>query len=99
MRINGTPKKAERVRLERGMDFGDAAIALLEGPALISPSKRQDEDRHVGLVEVQGKIWAVVHLWRGEALRIITVRRARLREERAYRELHPRRVEGAKKQD
>ncbi|MGL4439338.1 MAG: BrnT family toxin [Bosea sp. (in: a-proteobacteria)] len=84
---------------ERGIDFEDAAIALGEGPVLVMPSPKNSEDRDVGLVEIHSKVWAVVHIWRGETLRIITVRRARQREERAYRELYPRRTEGTPKLD
>ena len=70
-------QKRLKVLVERGIDFSEAAIALLDQDALILPSPRQDEQRYVGLVEIKGKIWAIAHLWRGETLRIITVRRAR----------------------
>jgi uncharacterized DUF497 family protein len=92
-------QKARHVLMERGIDFQDAAIALVENDVLRVPSPRQEEDRYVGLVEIHGKIWAVVHLPRGETVRIITVRRARIREERAYRAFLDRRHQGAKEQD
>jgi uncharacterized DUF497 family protein len=88
-KIEWDADKAARVRTERGIEFADAAVALLEGNTLVFPSHRQDEAYHVGLVEVREKVWAVVHVWRGEALRIVTVRRARKHEERAYRKLYP----------
>jgi uncharacterized DUF497 family protein len=70
-------KKRLKVLTERGIDFLDAAIALQEEDVVILPSPRQDEQRYVGLAEIEGKIWAIIHLWRGETLRIITVRRAK----------------------
>jgi uncharacterized protein len=73
-------QKRLKVLTERGIDFLDAAISLQDQDALILPSPRQDEQRYVGLVEIKSKVWAVVHLWRGETLRIITVRRARAQE-------------------
>lgn len=78
-KINIEWDKTKRLKVlaERGIDFSEAAAALLDQNALIQPSPRQDEQRYVGLVEIKGKIWAVIHLWRGETLRIITIRRAR----------------------
>ena len=92
-------EKVSRVLAERGIDFRDAAIALVDGQALIASSPRNGEERHVGLVEIHGQVWAVVHTWRGETLRIITVRRARIREERAYRDVFAERVEASEKSD
>jgi hypothetical protein len=91
--------KARVVLSERGIAFEDAALALIEGDVLLAPSPRGSEDRHVGLVQINGKVWAVVHLWRGDTLRIITARRARVREENAYREFVAGRVEGAPRQE
>jgi uncharacterized DUF497 family protein len=92
-------QKARHVLMERGIDFRDAALALIEDFVLRVSSPRLEEDRYVGLVEINGKVWAVVHTWRGETLRIITARRARFREERAFRDALYELIEGTKKQD
>lgn len=92
-------QKARHVLMERGIDFQDAAIALATNDVLRVPSPRHEEERYVGLVEIHGKVWAVVHLTRNEAVRIITVRRARIREERAYRAFLDRGHQGAKEPD
>jgi uncharacterized DUF497 family protein len=79
-------EKRLKVLAERSINFLDAAFALQEKDAVILPSPRQDEQRYVGLAEIEGKIWAVIHLWRGETLRIITVRRARPAEIRHFQQ-------------
>jgi uncharacterized protein len=49
---------------------------------------RHDEDRVVSIAEIDGKIYTVVWTWRLENRRIISFRRARDAEERAYRNAH-----------
>ncbi|MCO4053611.1 MAG: BrnT family toxin [Bosea sp.] len=44
--------------------------------------------------ELEGRIFAVIFTMRGDTIRIITPRRARNNEERAYRESHPGQGEG-----
>lgn len=88
--ISWDENKRLKVLAERGIDFVDAAIALIDQPHARFRSNRKDEEYYVGLVKIDGKIWAVIHLWRDESLRIVTVRRARRNEERTYRELHNR---------
>ncbi|MBB6307042.1 BrnT family toxin [Xanthobacter tagetidis] len=75
---------------KHGIDFRDAAQALGTSPQLTYDSSRGEEKRHVGIVEINGLLVAIVHTWRGEAVRIISARRARGREERDYRALFGR---------
>jgi uncharacterized DUF497 family protein len=63
--------------------------ALFDGrPVVTFPSPRLGEERWVTVGRVEGKAFAVVWTLRGGNVRIISARRARDGEERAYRELH-----------
>ncbi|MBO0904549.1 BrnT family toxin [Jiella sonneratiae] len=68
------------------IDFHDMK-ALFDGrPRLSYPSPRTGEDRFVSVGEVKGRLFAVVWMWRGNAIWMITARRAWKREERHYLE-------------
>ena len=76
--------KAASNRRKHGIDFDEAADALY-GPVLLSRSDRKDEERWLAIGETDNRVIAVVFTWRGDTLRIISARRARKYEERAYR--------------
>jgi uncharacterized protein len=78
--------KRLRIIEERGLDFRDAAAVFDGRPAIHAMSRRNGEDRIVSTAEILGKDYTVVWMWRGENQRIISFRRARNDEERAYRE-------------
>ena len=81
--------KRERVLRERGIDFRDLAAPMFDGrPVVTVPSPRGAEERFVTVGLLNGRMFAMVWTWRGGAMQIITVRRARDGEERAYRALH-----------
>ncbi|MFC7334607.1 BrnT family toxin [Rhodocista pekingensis] len=46
--------------------------------------KKDEEERHKAIGMVDGKLYTAVHVWRGDAVRFISVRRSNDREERAY---------------
>jgi len=73
------------VLLERGIDFVRMAEALFDGrPVVTIASPRGVEDRFITIGRSEGRAFAVVWTWRGDAVRIITARRARDDEERRY---------------
>jgi uncharacterized DUF497 family protein len=73
----------------RSLDFLDALVAF-DGRAMITtPSTYPLEVRFVSTAILDDrKFYTVVWTWRGEAQRIISFRRARRGEERAYRQIH-----------
>ena len=73
---------------KHGIDFEDA-IAIFEQPALIYPSNRNHEDRWIAVGILEGLEIAVVFTRRGDAIRLISARRARKYERRAYRQAYP----------
>jgi uncharacterized DUF497 family protein len=81
------PKRLRTLR-GRHLDFKDVWQVFDGRPALHVPSWRNNEDRFVSISEINGAIYTVVWTWRGENRRIISFRRARNAEERAYRKAH-----------
>lgn len=77
--------KREKNRERRGLDFADAALVFDGRPAITAPSTRDGEERFVSTAAIEGKLYSVVWMWRGENQRIISFRRAGNAEERAYR--------------
>jgi uncharacterized protein len=70
---------------QRGLDFADSDIVFDGRPVTTAPSRRNNEERFVSTAEIDGKLYTVVWMWRGENQRIISFRRASHAEERAYR--------------
>ena len=70
---------------KHGIDF-DQAQALWDDPWMLeAPAKTGDEPRFISIGKIEGKHWAAVWTPRGDAVRIISVRRAR-KEEIGYYE-------------
>ena len=69
---------------KHGIDF-DQAQALWDDPwALEAPARTEDEPRFLLIGKIKGKHWAAIWTPRGDAVRIISVRRARKEETRHY---------------
>ena len=85
-RFDWDPNKRQRTLVERGLDFADAAKALLE-PHIEVRSDRFGEVRVLAICDHSPKVIAVVYTPRGELCRIISVRPARKNEQREFREL------------
>lgn len=70
---------------KHGIDF-DEAIEIFYSPHLLLRSKHRDEERWIAVGESEGRTIAVVFTWRDSDVRIISARRARKDEKRAYRQ-------------
>lgn len=85
MQIEYDPAKRDRTLAERGLDF-ERAVEIFAGHHFTAPDEREDygEDRYitVGLLDER----MVVMIWtpRGEARRIISLRKASDREQARY---------------
>jgi hypothetical protein len=75
--------KAASNRAKHGIDF-DEAIEVFYGTSLLRRSDRNAEERWLAIGETEGQVVTVVFTWRGDVLRIISARRARRNEKRAY---------------
>ena len=80
--------KRLRVLQERNLDFRDADRLFDGRPVHNVPSPRNNEVRFASTAEMNGEFVTVVWTWREENQRIITFRRARRGEERAYRQVY-----------
>jgi uncharacterized protein len=73
---------------DRDLDFKDTWQVFDGRPVLHLPSWRNNESRFVSVSEIKGDLYTVVWAWRGDNRRIISFRRARNAEKRAYRKAH-----------
>lgn len=79
------PAKSASNLVKHGIDF-DQAQALWDDPWMLdAPAKTEDEPRFLSIGKIEGKRWVAVWAPRGDAMRIISVRRAR-KEEIGYYE-------------
>ena len=70
------------------VEFADAVSVFEDPDAITLPSDdAEEEDRFVTLAsDLFGRILIVVYTWRGEAIRLISARRATARERKQYGE-------------
>ena len=88
MKFEWDEAKRQRVLEERGLDF-EAADIFFDGRAVIhQPTPRNEEDRWKTTAEIEGAFFTVVWSWRGQTIRVISMRRAHEQEIRKYREAH-----------
>jgi uncharacterized protein len=81
--VEWNEEKAASNRRKHGIDFDDA-IGIFFGTSLLRRSDHNTEERWLAIGEMEGRVVTVVFTWRGDALRIISARRARKNEKRAY---------------
>ena len=77
--------KRERNLRDHDVDFLDVP-PLFEGEILESVDDRLDygETRIRCLGEMGGRVYVVIYTWRGDSRRLISARKANVREQRAY---------------
>jgi uncharacterized DUF497 family protein len=80
--------KRQTVLGERGLDFIDVAAFSDGRPLITAPSPRGEEERWLTVGELNGVLIAVARMWRGQAIRIITMGMARDGEKSRYQALY-----------
>jgi uncharacterized protein len=80
--------KAALNLLKHGLRFIDTVDVFDGRPTATATSNKNGELRYVTIAELDGRMVAVVWTERENRRRIISMRRARSNEERAYRDLH-----------
>jgi len=85
MQIEFDPAKREKTLKERGLDFARAA-EVFEGRHFTAEDARDDysEPRYITLGKLNGRMVVMVWTPRGEARRIISMRKANEREKERY---------------
>lgn len=84
MNFEFDPKKSDGNKEKHGLDFVDAQ-ALWDDPALLEiPARTEDEPRFLVIGKIGKEHWSGVITYRGEHVRIISVRRSRTEEVEVY---------------
>jgi uncharacterized protein len=88
MEFEWDERKRAQIVAERALDFV-AAYRFFDGrPASHQPTPRGGEERWKTTAIIEGEHVTLVWCWRGEKIRVITMRRAHEQEIGTYRKLH-----------
>lgn len=77
-------EKSRSNKEKHGIDFVEAQILWLDEMFVEVPARTEDEPRFLVVGMISGKHWSAVITYRGDRLRIISVRRARVEEVEIY---------------
>jgi uncharacterized DUF497 family protein len=78
------PTKSKKNKEKHGLDFVQAQ-ALWDDPDLLEiPARTDDEPRFLVIGKIKKKYWSGIITYRGENIRIISVRRSRTEEVEIY---------------
>jgi uncharacterized protein len=80
--------KRAQIVAERGLDFVGAYRFFDGRPVSHQQTPRAGEERWKTTAAIEDAYFTLVWCWRGENVRVITMRRAHEKEIRAYRQLH-----------
>ena len=76
--------KSDVNKAKHGIDFVEAQSLWNDEHLVEIPARTEDESRFVVIGIVAGRHWSAVVTYRGEAVRLISVRRSRDEEEALY---------------
>lgn len=80
MRFEFDPTKSASNKAKHGIDFFEAQALWQDDGLVEAPVPSEVEMRFLAIGRLDGKSWTAVFTLRGEAVRIISVRRARKEE-------------------
>ena len=86
MRFDWDDRKSQANREKHGIDFETAKSLCLDDRRVEIEMAFPDEKRWALIAKVQGKTWTAIYTVRSETIRLISVRRARIKEVRLYEE-------------
>lgn len=84
MKFEFDPAKSIRNKAKHGVDFIEAQMLWNDENLLILPLRFEDERRIACIGRMHGKHWTAIATCRGNAVRIISVRRSRDNEVKWY---------------
>ncbi len=76
--------KSQSNKKKHGIDFVEAQVLWTDSNYIEIPARTSDEPRFIIIGKIGLKIWTAVVTYRGENIRIISVRRARKSERELY---------------
>jgi len=86
MEFEFDPAKSAANKAKHGIDFDEAQELSKDPDRALAPALTGSEPRIVAIGKIGDKIWTAVFTWRGDRVRIISVRRARKNEIERYEE-------------
>jgi len=84
MEFEFDPSKSDSNKKKHGIDFHESQALWNDPDDIEIPVKVSDEPRFLVVGKISGKHWSGVITYRGEKIRIISVRRARKEEVDIY---------------
>ena len=77
-------KKSQSNKKKHGIDFGQAQALWDDSDLIEIPARTSDEPRFLVVGRISDRCWSGVITYRGDMIRIISVRRARKEEVNIY---------------
>ena len=77
-------KKSLKNKVKHGIDFVEAQELWCDEAGVVIDARSDDERRYALISKLEGKAWVTIFTMRGEAVRLISVRRARKEEVKLY---------------
>ena len=86
MEFEFDPAKDEANRFKHGLKLAFGMRIFRDPDHVVIPTVRlgDEEERFKSIGLVDGKLYIAVHVWRGEMIRLISVRRSNASEQRDY---------------
>jgi uncharacterized DUF497 family protein len=84
MKFELDPEKSVANQGKHGIDFQEAQAIWDDADFIEIPLKTPDEARFMVIGMIEGKVWSGIITYRGESIRIISVRRSRKEENELY---------------
>ncbi len=77
-------RKSQTNKNKHGIDFIEAQVLWEDTNRIEIPAKTIDEERYLLIGRISDKYWSAIITYRGERVRIISVRRSRKEEVEIY---------------
>jgi uncharacterized DUF497 family protein len=84
VRFEFDDKKSQANKAKHGIDFVEAQVLWLDENTVEIPARTEDEPRFVVVGRIAAGHWSAVITYRGERIRLISVRRSRAEEVEIY---------------
>ncbi len=78
--------KSRRNKIKHGLDFEEAQALWDDSGAVSIQAKSDSEVRYAFISKLDGKYWTAFYALRSDLIRLISVRRSRVNEQRIYDE-------------
>ncbi len=84
MQFEFDPEKSRLNKIKHGIYFIEAQALWVDNNLVEIPAKTMGKPRFIVIGKISGRCWSGVATFRGEAIRIISVRRSRPEEIKVY---------------